>query len=83
MHKLTIESGRFPARDVLCGPESSASFKTEGRKFMNQVVGRYTNRLPAGKSYIIDSSREEGGERIEIDLDENGKQPVIINQALE
>ncbi|KAA1090441.1 hypothetical protein PGT21_001312 [Puccinia graminis f. sp. tritici] len=71
MHKLTIGSGRFPARDVLCGPESSSSFKIEGRKFMNQVVGRFTNRLPAGKSYIIDSSREEGGKRIAIDLDEN------------
>ncbi|WAQ83540.1 hypothetical protein PtA15_3A911 [Puccinia triticina] len=70
MHKLLVEAGRFPARDVLCGPESSSSFKIEGRKFMNQVVGRYANRLPAGQSFLQDSSRE-GGKRMEINLEEN------------
>ncbi|KAI7957580.1 hypothetical protein MJO28_004675 [Puccinia striiformis f. sp. tritici] len=70
MHKLLVESSEFPTRDVLCGPESSSSFKTEGRKFMNQIVGRYANRLPAGKSILIDSSRLEGKD-IELNLDEN------------
>lgn len=72
MHKLTVESGQFPARDVLCGPESSSSFKMEGRKFMNQVVGRYANRLPAGKIHLVDSSRE-ASKKMELNLDQNGK----------
>jgi len=70
MHKLVVESGQFPARDVLCGPESSSSFKVEGRKFMNQVVGRYANRLPAGKIHLVDSSRE-AGKTMELNLDQN------------
>ncbi|KAI8445786.1 hypothetical protein BY996DRAFT_8467110 [Phakopsora pachyrhizi] len=37
-----------------------------GRQFLNTVVGRYTNRLPAGKSTLKLSDRS-----LDLDLDEN------------
>lgn len=72
MHKLTVKSGQFPARDVLCAPELSSRIKAEGRRFMNQIVGRYTNRLPAGNSCLVDSAREME-KPIELNLEENDR----------
>ncbi|CAH7685532.1 hypothetical protein PPACK8108_LOCUS20074 [Phakopsora pachyrhizi] len=46
-----------------------------GRQFLNTVVGRYANRLPAGKSTLKLSDRS-----LDLDLDENGE---IWNKALE
>lgn len=37
-------------RDLLIGPANPASLHyLHGRRFLNQIVGRYANRLPAGK----------------------------------
>ncbi|MBW0513943.1 hypothetical protein O181_053658 [Austropuccinia psidii MF-1] len=75
MHKLLIEADGFDTRDVLCAPELSDSFKEEGRKFMNQIVGRYTNRLPAGKVHIYDSSKSDRNPLTQLNLDENESFP--------
>lgn len=74
IHKLIVRSDRLRApndcRDVVCGPERADGFKLEGRKFMNQIVGRYTNRLPAGRQLAHDLDHRAENQ-IEIKLEEN------------
>lgn len=49
--------------DVLVGPEDPAAHRVLGRRFFGSIVGRYANRLPAGRS---------SGAGVEVDLAEWG-----------
>ena len=48
-------TGPTAVRDLLVGPATPAEHHhshPSGRKFLNQTVGRYANRLPAGRSVL-------------------------------
>ncbi|PWN45978.1 hypothetical protein IE81DRAFT_319834 [Ceraceosorus guamensis] len=44
-----IEGGGSATHDLLTGPEEPNHHQTYGRSFFGPVIGRYANRLPAGK----------------------------------
>lgn len=54
--------------DLLVGPEDAADHRDAGRSFMGPIVGRYANRLPAGKRAF-----GSGGTVGEVDLPEWGE----------
>ncbi|EGG05921.1 uncharacterized protein MELLADRAFT_87621 [Melampsora larici-populina 98AG31] len=67
VHRLLVERPGFPPRDLICGPEKTDGYTQEGRRFKNQVVGRYTNRLAGGQTLI--ETRE--GEQLSLNLERN------------
>ena len=44
-HSISTEDGE----DFIGGPEDPKDHQARGRKFLNPIIGRYANRLPAGK----------------------------------
>lgn len=58
-HGLTFHKLLASGYDVLIGPEDPICLRTEPRKFNNQIIGRYANRLPAGLNKILDSDSEK------------------------
>lgn len=43
--------------DLIIGPESSEDHWKLGRKFLGPIIGRYANRLPAGKHHFDNETR--------------------------
>lgn len=75
VHHLLVERPGFPPRDLICGPEETDGYAQEGRRFKNQVVGRYTNRLAGGQTSI--ETRE--GERLSLNLERNGTFAIQVS----
>lgn len=67
LHRVVVKDPRSGEDlDVIAGPEDPRGHVSEGRRYYTQIVGRYANRLLAGKSSI---ATEHGN--IELDLDPN------------
>ena len=45
IHSISTEDGE----DFIGGPEDPQDHKARGRAFLNPIIGRFANRLPAGK----------------------------------
>lgn len=71
VHHLLVERPGFSTRDLVCGPEGTDEYAQEGRRFKNQVVGRYTNRLAGGQTLI--ETREGGQVSLNLETNDHGK----------
>lgn len=73
VHRLIVTTaGAKEPNDVIVGPEDPRDHKDTGRSFFGPLVGRYANRLPAGK---IDATTRDGT-RLQLDLPEWGGEGI-------
>ncbi|KAH9825163.1 galactose mutarotase-like domain-containing protein [Melampsora americana] len=79
VHHLLVERPGFPSRNLMCGPESTDEYAQEGRRFKNQVVGRYTNRLAGGQTSI--ETRE--GKHLSLNLERNDHGKNCLHSGLD
>lgn len=72
VHRLivTSSSSKTKQHDVIVCPEAERDHHARGRNFLSPIVGRYANRLPAGKSTYVDAKRQ--GQQHSVDLPEWG-----------
>lgn len=68
IHRIVVDD----AHDVIVGPEDPRDHERRGRCFLNQLVGRFANRLPSGASTAATSSDVD----LQVDLPEWGGQGV-------
>lgn len=63
IHRMLLRK-QGQLHDLLAGPERAADHRDGGRHFFGPVVGRYANRLPAGRhaSDEFTAEPEEWGE---------------------
>ncbi|SPC67105.1 uncharacterized protein UHOD_02687 [Ustilago sp. UG-2017b] len=71
IHSLGTESGE----DFIGGPEEPHDHKTRGRAFLNPIIGRFANRLPAGKVNITSAN----GKTTSINLPEFSAPGVVLH----
>ena len=55
IHRILLSSSKdSTTHDLIVGPESEEDHYETGRSFLGPVIGRYANRLPAGKTSYKD-----------------------------
>ncbi|KAJ1028534.1 hypothetical protein NDA16_001700 [Ustilago loliicola] len=73
---LTIHSlGTEEGEDFIGGPEEPHDHKTRGRAFLNPIIGRFANRLPAGKVDFTSAN----GKTTSIELPEFSASDVMLH----
>lgn len=71
IHSFSTEDGE----DFIGGPEDPKDHQTRGRKFLNPIIGRYANRLPAGKVEY----KSANGKVTQINLPEFSAPGVVLH----
>ena len=72
IHRISTEQGE----DFIGGPEDPKDHQTCGRKFLNPIIGRYANRLPANKTIEYQSAN---GKTTQIKLPEFSAPGVVLH----
>lgn len=70
IHNLLVKPPEGPTRDLVCGPDDIHDYSSKGRRFLNQVIGRYTNRLAVNDQSKVKTA---DGQTIKLDLEGNGE----------
>lgn len=71
-HSISTEDGE----DFIGGPEDPKDHQARGRKFLNPIIGRYANRLPAGKKLKY---KYANGKSTQIELPEFSAPGVVLH----
>ncbi|TKY87213.1 hypothetical protein EX895_003890 [Sporisorium graminicola] len=70
-HSISTEDGE----DFIGGPEDPKDHQAHGRRFLNPIIGRYANRLPAGKIEY----KSANGKTTQIELPEFSGPGVVLH----
>ena len=71
IHSISTEDGE----DFIGGPEDPQDHKARGRAFLNPIIGRFANRLPAGKVEF----KSANGKTTQIELPEFSGAGVVLH----
>ena len=47
--RILLASHAFQVHDLVIGPDNAEYFTDKNHRYHNNVIGRYTNRIPTGK----------------------------------
>ncbi|PWN48306.1 galactose mutarotase-like protein, partial [Violaceomyces palustris] len=75
VQKLVLVGRDEEVHDLIVGPQDPRDHKLKGRNFFGPIIGRFANRLPAGKSTFT----TQEGEKVEIDLPEFSSKGVCLH----